>query len=250
MIHGLYFSAQGAQLQSLRQDVLANNLANASTTGFKRDLLRAQAFSPSAGERDKVSSPKHLDEFPVGLFPAETVTDFSQGSLQATRNPWDLAVTGPGFLRVTDGEQEFLTRDGRLAISQDGTLVTRDHNLQVLDASGGALGGLNPGIIPDVGPDGRVTQAGVEVGRIGLFAPANSRALEKRGNNLYRSTEPPGPAPSGSTLKQGVLEASGTRPMTEMLEMIESSRGFEANLNMIKYQDEALGRLLQTIPRK
>jgi flagellar basal-body rod protein FlgF len=250
MIHGLYFSAQGAQLQSLRQDVLANNLANASTTGFKRELLRAQAFLPHDVDRGQAVRPEHLEPFPGGILPAETVTDFSQGSLQATRNPWDLAVTGTGFLKVTDGDQEFLTRDGRLAISQDGRLLTRDHDLEVLGVTGRPIGGLDPGIIPDVGPDGRVTQAGIEVGRIGLFAPPNSKSLEKLGNNLYRSTEPVAPAPPGSSLKQGMLEASGTRPMTEMLEMIESSRGFEANLNMIKYQDEALGRLLQTMPRK
>jgi flagellar basal-body rod protein FlgF len=250
MLQGLYFSAQGAQLQSLRQDVIANNLANAGTNGFKRDLVQAQAFLPQAAEKGGVVRPDHLEKFPGGIGPHATFTDFAQGSLQVTKNPWDVAVTGTGFLHVTDGEGNFLTRDGRLAISQQGQLITRDHNLAVLGTNGRPILGLDPGVIPQITANGTVVQNGVEVAQLAVVAPADLQAMEKLGDNLYRTNEAIGRAPLETSVKQGYLEASGTQPMKEMLELIESSRGFEANLNMIKAQDEALGRLLQTVGRK
>lgn len=250
MLQGLYFSAQGAQLQSLRQDVIANNLANAATTGFKRDLVQAQAFLPRQAEEGGAVRPDHLTPFPGGIGPYATVTDYSQGSLQVTKNPWDVAVTGAGFLHVTDGENNYLTRDGRLAISPQGQLITRDHNLAVLGANGRLMLGLDPNVIPQITSGGTVVQNGVEVGQIAIVAPEKLQSLMKVGDNLYRTEDPIGRGPVDTSLKQGYLEASGTQPMKEMLELIESSRGFEANLNMIKAQDEALGRLLQSIGRK
>lgn len=250
MLQGLYFSAQGAQLQSLRQDVIANNLANAATTGFKRDLIQAQAFLPTEAEEGRPVRPDAMERFPGGIGPYGSVTDFSQGSLQVTKNPWDVALTGAGFLHVTDGENDFLTRDGRLAISNQGQLITRDHNLAVLGTNGRPMLGLDPGVIPQITSGGAVVQNGVEIGRLAVVSPANLQSLMKAGTNLYRTDVPVGPGPIDTSLKQGYLEASGTQPMKEMLELIESSRGFEANLNMIKAQDEALGRLLQSIGRK
>jgi flagellar basal body rod protein FlgG len=250
MLQGLYFSAQGAQLQSLRQDVIANTLANAGSTGFKRDLVQAQAFLPREAEDGRAVRPDQMAPFPGGTGPYATVTDFSQGSLQVTKNPWDVALTGAGFLHVTDGENNYLTRDGRLAISPQGQLITRDHNLAVLGAGGRPMLGLDPAVIPQITSTGTVVQNGVEVGRMALVAPENLQTLMKTGDNLYRTDAPVGRGPIDTSVKQGYLESSGTQPMKEMLELIESSRGFEANLNMIKAQDEALGRLLQTIGRK
>ena len=250
MIHGLYFSAQGAQLQSMRQDVIANNLANASTTAFKRDLLRAQAFAPRDVAQEMGPQPPGWEQFPGGLLPAETITDFSQGPLVSTQSPLDLAITGEAFFQVSNGGEQFVTREGRMSINPRGELVTRDSNLAVLGSNGRPIVGLDPTIVPEIGSDGRIVQAGTEVAQIGLVQPANPRALEKTGTNLYVAPRDLASAGASVTLQQGYLEGSGTRPMTEMMEMIESSRALEANVNMIKYQDEALGQLLQGVGRK
>lgn len=255
MIYGLYLSAQGARAQQQRIDVIANNLANASTSGFKRDLVAFQADRPRDVEHPNGQQPPHhLNDSTGGLSVAEVFTDHTSGSLTETGGTWDLAVHGPGFFSVAGADGPLLTRNGSFTVDARGQLVTKDSAVPVLNQAG------NPIQIPstngrvEISAAGRISVIDVEglrtdVDQLGIVQPDSPQSLVKQGGSMYRATGPVQPAGSGVTVKQGYLEASGTNPIEEMVSMITASRGFETNVNMIQHQDNALGRLLQMLPR-
>jgi flagellar basal-body rod protein FlgF len=251
MLYGLYLSAQGVQVQTLRQGVVANNLANTASTSFKRDFLRIQSHA-SFDEEHGASTwlGGNLESMPGGVSPAETVTDFSQGSLTKTGAPLDVALSGPGFLRVQNGKEELLTRDGKLAINQNNQLVTRDHGYTLLTDTGGTLPNVDPTLPVTILADGSVSQGGNVLGRLAIVAPPSNSDLRKTGQNMYATESRLAPVKEAVEVRQGYLENAGVNPIHGMMELIESSRALEANVNMIRHQDEALSRLLQTLPRK
>lgn len=251
MIPGLYLSAQGAQIQQLRQEAISNNLANASTASFKRDMIRAQShLSYDAAKGGASRLPHNQNDLPGGVTPFDVATDFSQGQLVDSKNQFDVAFAGKGFLQVLDGKRNLLTRDGQLAISPDGTLVTRDHGYPLQSPNnGGPITGLDPALPITVEADGLIRQGGGEVGRLAMIEPADYQMVQKVGLNLYSNASKVVPAPAETELKQGLTEQSGVKPVSELTELIEASRAFEANVNLIKHQDDALGRLLAVIPR-
>ncbi len=251
MIYGLYLSGQGAQIQTVRQDVVANNLANASTTAFKRELLTAQAHLPFDSEHGtRTWLEGNLDNLPGGVSPSGTSTDYSQGDLTRTQGAFDLAIQGKGFLKVANGKETYLTRNGQLTIGPQNQLVTRDQGYTVLSAAGSPLGGLDPTLPIDVHTDGAVFQGTNEIGKLALVEPQKYTDLTKIGRNMFTTSGRLSPATVETQVKQGYLEDSGVRPVASMMELIESSRTLEANVNMIKTQDDSLDRLLQTLPRK
>lgn len=251
MLYGLYLSAQGADAQAMRQDVIANNLANASTTAFKRDLAVFQAHLPlDVEEGDNRPLPGNVNEHTGGLTLAGILTDHSTGALDRTGGELDVGLAGPGFLRVTDGKQQFLTRDGRLGIDGQGNLATIS-GYKVLGAGGGPLAVAPDGGKINIGADGALTQGAEPLGRLDLVEPADYLSLNRVGDLLFTAGDGKVvPATNELQVKQGYLEVSGTRPVNEMTDLIESSRMLEANVNMIKYQDESLGRLLDSLARR
>lgn len=251
MIYGLYLSAQGAETQSLRQDVIANNLANANTTSFKRNLAIFQEHLPFDAQHGQVELPEGLLEHTGGLSVGEVVTDFSPGSVENTDAPSDVALMGPGFFRVTDGEQEYLTRDGRLDLDRQGNLIQRETGFRVIGTNGPMTASPTVGPL-EIGGDGTITQAGgnVYVGRLAVVEPTDYRSLVKVGDSLFETQGTVVPAAESTQVRQGHLENSGTNPVAEMMEMITASRAFEANVNMIKFQDESLSKLIGSLPRR
>ena len=252
MIHGIYLSSHGANAQSLRQDVIANNLANASTTGFKRDVATFQVFKP---EEFRKNIPIRMDgdrQKEVGAMSVDRIsTDHTTGSLQKTGQDYDIGLSGEGFLRVSDGQNEYLTRNGQLHRNIDGELVTLDQGLKVLNTGG------QPIEIPviatgiDISTDGSVSAVlgdnqRIPLGQIDLVS-APTDQLRKVGDSLFDTQAELEPAGRNVQVKQGFIEASGVNPIQEMTAMIETSRAFEANINMIRIQDESLGRLLQSV---
>jgi flagellar basal-body rod protein FlgF len=252
MIHGIYLSSHGANAQSLRQDVIANNLANASTTGFKLDVATFQVFKP---EDFRKNIPFRMDgdrQKEVGAMSVDRIsTDHTSGSLQKTGQDYDIGLSGEGFLRVSDGQNEYLTRNGQLHRSIDGQLVTLDQGLSVLDTSGEPIEIPGTATRVDISTDGKVAAVlgdnqRVLLGQIDLVS-APTDQLRKIGDSLYETQADLTPAGRNLQVKQGFIEASGVNPIKEMTAMIETSRAFEANINMIRIQDESLGRLLQTV---
>lgn len=251
MIYGLYLSAQGAQVQSLRQEVVSNNLANAATTSFKRNLVTAQSNRPYDSEQGRPTSIYgKLNEMPGGVSVNEVATDFTQGTLKQTKGTFDLALQGKGFLRATDGKKSYLTRDGELELGPQNQLVTRHGGLTLMNSVGQPMNAVDPLLPIEVQPDGMVMQGDTEIGRLAIVEPHSNAELTKIGRNLYTTSGKLTPAKPDTEVKQGFLEESGVQPITSMMELIESARALEANVNMIHYQDDSLSRLLGSLPRK
>lgn len=257
MLRSLYTAATGMEAQQTRMDVTANNLANANTTGFKReraefeDLMSEQLRAPGAADQGAPSEPSPL-EVGLGVRTAATSRALSQGELVHTENPTDLAIEGAGFLevRLANGDLAY-TRAGNLRVDSTGKLVT---------AHGDAL---EPEItVPTdtmeltIRDDGTVLAkvAGrdtpEEVGSLELAMFPNPGGLVSLGRNLLGPSLASGealrvkPGEQGSgKLSQGYLENSNVAAVTEMIDMISTQRAYELNSKVIQTADQMLQRL-------
>jgi len=233
MLEGLYSAAAGMQAQQQRIDSVANDLANVNTNGYKhervafRDLLYV----------DDASGKVHSG---VGAAATTIGRGFTQGALRETGNKLDVAIQGPGFLRVrrADGT-EALTRDGQLRIDAQGRLGTARGEL------------LQPAItIPagtkeddvSIGSDGTVTANNRPLGKVQVVDVRSPQALLTIGDNLYRTTPASGAATNaaGVTLTQGSVEASNVDAGDSMTEMIDAQRGYQLASRAIQMQDQML----------
>ncbi|MEI7531537.1 MAG: flagellar basal-body rod protein FlgG [Betaproteobacteria bacterium] len=259
MIRSLWIAKTGLEAQQTQMDVISNNLSNVSTNGFKKsravfeDLLYQNVRQPGAQSSQQTQLPSGL-QLGTGVKPVATERIFSQGNLQQTSNPTDLAVSGQGFFQVSmpDGTYSY-TRDGGFQVNNQGQLVT---------ASGYPL---NPAItIPanaqsfTVGRDGTVsvtlpnTAAPSTVGQIQLTTFINPGGLMAMGENLYSATSVAGnpvtsaPGVNGAgTIQQGFVETSNVNVVEEMVNMIQTQRAYEMNSKAVTTSDQMLQKLSQ-----
>lgn len=256
MIYGLYLSAAGLQAQQARQNVLSNNLANAQTAGFKRDLATMQARANAVDEDPRMSRYRLpiLQDQGGGVFASRGQgIDLTPASLESTGNPTDLALDGRGFFTV-QGDlpgQKLLTRDGRFLLNSEGTLITANAGRPVLNADGEPIQ-LNPTLPITIDARGRISQGDAAPGgangmQLGVVDVPDPRRLLKLGANLLTVDRPAALAeiPPATTIRQGSLENSGVEPITEMIHMMEGQRAFEANARLITFQDQTLQQLNQ-----
>ena len=244
MNYGLWMSAAGLGSQVHKQNILSNNLANATTTGFKPDFTQTIERPTAVEELGKMAtSAQMLEKLGGGVLTEPTWTNFAQGSLEESGNPLDLALEGPGFFMVKDaaGEKQ-LTRAGVFERSQDGHLVDPNGNT-VLDNRGKPirLPEIDAGLIT-IGPDGTISTGDGDVaGKISIVS-AQASDLRKSGDNLYRfiGKEAPKTADSNTTVRQGWTEASGTDPILEMTRMVDTSRAVQANARLIGIHDQVM----------
>jgi flagellar basal-body rod protein FlgG len=250
----LWIAKTGLDAQQTQMSVITNNLANVSTTGFKRgravfaDLLYQTVRQPGAQSSQDSQLPSGL-MLGTGVRPVATEKIFSQGNILQTGNPLDLALNGRGFFQVLlpDGTQAY-TRDGSFQLSADGQVVT---------AAGYQL---DPGIsVPEqvqsltVGTDGTVSvlvsgeAAPRDIGQIQLADFINPAGLQPIGENLFLETASSGNPQSGTpgdtglgTLVQGSLESSNVNVVEELVSMIETQRAYEMNSKAISTTDEML----------
>ncbi|OYV80398.1 MAG: hypothetical protein B7Z73_19020, partial [Planctomycetia bacterium 21-64-5] len=207
MPYGLYISAEGAQAQSLRMEVIANNLANVNSPGFKREQAVFQSRLAEAVQRGMaVPGRGGLDDLGGGVDRLATITDFSPGALQPTNARTDLAIEGDAFFHVRRDGKDFLTRAGNFTLTPTGNLVTPNGDA-VLSTQG------TPVVIdPQLGawhitPDGSVSQAGDNV-YLSLVRPKSYGELVKTGDNLFSPLAPPlAIAPDERHVLSGFLEA-------------------------------------------
>lgn len=259
MNRSLYIAATGMNAQQSQMDVISNNLANVSTTGFKgsravfQDLIYQTLRQPGANSTQQTELPSG-SQVGTGVQQVATERLYTQGSLQQTGNSKDLAINGGGFFQVQmpDGTTSY-TRDGSFQTNQQGQLVTAS-GYQVLPAI----------TIPQnatsmtVGTDGTVsvTTAGTTgsqtVGTIQLATFINPAGLESVGQNLVMETASSGPPNvstpglnGAGTLNQGYVEASNVNVVQELVNMIQTQRAYEINSKAVQTSDQMLQTLSQ-----
>jgi flagellar basal-body rod protein FlgF len=244
----MYLSAEGAAAQAQRLEVIANNLANVDTVGFKQDVPTFQArFAEAIQQGQARNHDKSIGDIGGGVKLIEVQTDFSSSQLKGTGNAFDLAITGDGFFHVRgeDGEQ-YLTRAGNFTLDVEGRLVTENSHQPVLDQSGAEIT-IDKNLPWSISPDGFISQAGT-LTALGMSQPESLHELVKVGNNLFRPTGTVATVPlTDRRVRQGFLEMSGANPVRQMMAMIETTRGFEANTRMIQNQDTMLGALISRV---
>lgn len=233
-----------ARMESL--EILANNLANAGTAGFKADRERYTTYWAA-------ESTSALDAGRGGAGVSPVVErnwiDFTQGALTRTGVPTHLAVTGPGFLTVGRGDETLYTRNGELQISARGTLVNGE-GLDVLGIDGKALT-IDAAQPLDIRGDGSLWQGGVETGRLKLTEFDDAQALQKVGHNYFRWPGPADQIRAATTTRviPGTLESANTGPAEGAVRMVNVLRQFESLQKALQLGSEMSRRLVEEVAK-
>lgn len=248
MVRGLYTAYTGMLNQQHRMDTITNNLANSATTGYKKEGSTSQSFDELMITKLKDSSEGYLDRrvglTTLGVKVGENYTDYTQGSLKATDNTFDVALAGDGFFEISfrnkAGKESLkYSRDGSFTLTQEGYLVTKD---------GDFVQGINGNIRLDTRAEieidavGYIFEDGEMVDRIKLVDFEDYNYLRKYGENMYDTVEGATQKDAAASLRQGYLEQSNVNVISEMVEMITIARAYEANQKFIQAADDTLGK--------
>jgi flagellar basal-body rod protein FlgG len=259
MIRSLWISKTGLDAQQTNMDVIANNLANVSTHAFKRsravfeDLLYQTVRQPGAQSSGQTQLPSGL-QLGTGVRPVATERIFTQGNLQSTANPLDVAIQGNGFFQVQlpDGSSAY-TRDGSFQVNGQGQLVTASgfpiQPAITIPANTTSITISRDGIVSVVRAG---TNGTTQVGTLQLTGFMNPTGLQSIGENLYIETAASG-TPGNNTpgtngmglLSQGYVETSNVNVVEELVSMIQTQRAYEINSKAIQTSDQMLQKLSQ-----
>jgi flagellar basal-body rod protein FlgG len=259
MMRSLWIAKTGMEAQQMQLDAISNNLANASTNGYKKshavfeDLMYQNLRQSGANSTDQTTLPTGL-QIGLGTRAVATSRSFSQGNLQQSGNPLDLAVSGQGFfqLQMPDGTTGY-TRDGSFQVSATGQLVTNNgYTVQpgiTIPANATSTTIANDGTVSVVLPTQTTPQV---VGKILTANFINPAGLDPLGQNVYAETAASGTANTGTPgqnglglLQQGFVETSNVNVVEELVGMIQTQRAYELNSKAIKTSDDMLAGLAQ-----
>jgi len=283
MLRGIYTGASGMQAQQHRLDALSNNLANVDVTGYKRDTSVHKAFPEMLMRRVDDNG---VHRFPLGSVDVapivgkigsgveynESYTVFTQGSLKQTENPFDMALENEGFFTIKTNNGERYTRNGSFILGKEGYLLTKEGyqvlgengpiqikaNNFTIDVDGNVFQNLDfaddPERLVSMDENSWERTELVDTLKIVGFAGHGDRFIKKQGNSLWTATVDSGSADiiKGSKrpkVRQGFLEGSNVNPVTEMVNMIEVNRAYEANQKVISTQDSLLDKLINNAAR-
>lgn len=257
MVRGLYTAYTAMKNEEKRMDVIANNMANADTNGYKAEGTTSRAFSQVYGIKINDGSEAHLQraigKMSLGVRIGETYRDWSSGSFKTTGNTYDFALSGKGFFTISmtdkSGQEHIrYTRDGAFTITSDGYLVTKDGDF-VLDDRGSKIQLPTDRGKPAVSGDGRITVDGEEIAVLGVTDVEDYRYLHQYGENQFDLVP-------GGTLKefegsveQGLIEASNISMVDEMVNMIAVTRSYESSQKMMQTVDSLIDKAVNTIGR-
>ena len=221
---GLYIAASGMLTELQRQDQIANDLANASTPGYKSDRTTQKSFGDMLLENEK--SGQTVGSLGMGVQIDSKVTDFTAQPIRPTDEPLDFAIEGDGFFAVQTAAGTMYTRNGQFTVNPNGQLTTAKGEL-VLGQNGQPV---------TVGADGKADPK-----TVGVFALSNPR---KVGDNMIAGTAT---GQGAGSVVSGALEGSGADPAKSMVDMIASFRAFEAGQKVIQTLDETLGKASSSV---
>jgi len=243
MDNALFVGLSRQMILRREMEIIANNIANMDTTGFKVESMmqRTDPSEPAV----TLGGPR-----PVKFVAPDGVArDFGQGAFVKTGGELDMAIEGKGFFQVQTDQGPRYTRDGRFTTDPTGRLVTQG-GYAVMDESGGEIT-IDPekGQV-SLGADGSMSQGVEQVGKVGMYAFANPGALEKAGDNLFRNGSNLAAAPATEArLRQGFLEGSNVKPVLEITRMVEVSRAYEQTAKMMDSEAELARRTVERLGR-
>lgn len=261
MIRGIYTAISGLINQEAKQDVISNNLANANTTGYKKDDLITKKFDDVLIEnRDKIVNGKNVRN-PIGKLSMgskidETFINYEQGTVQATDKDTDFAIQGSGFFTVSRNngvnDERYYSRDGHFHVNREGYLVNDMGDRLLAKDGDGEVGPINVVVDGKVAKikcnvKGEITLNGVPKYKMYISDFRDYKSLKKAGDNLYF-----GQNPIESTeviVHQSSLEKSNINVMNEMSDMMVTMRSFESNQKIIQSLDETLGKAVNEVGR-
>ncbi|HUU42549.1 MAG TPA: flagellar hook basal-body protein [Planctomycetota bacterium] len=230
MLEGMFLAAAGGRVQSERIDVIGLNLSKMTDTGYKADYAAVQAEAVRGLGTER---------------PGRLVTspDFADGAPVKTGRALDVALVGEGFLQARGPHGTYYTRSGNLHIDSDKQLALGS-GLKVL-SDGGEPISISPDSEVEIDSSGNVVQGGAVVAKLGLVKFADPhRDLVRRDGHFAAANDAVTPEEASCRVSAGMRESSNVSAIRAMVEMIESSRAFEACMRMIRYQDATLGKLI------
>ncbi len=248
MLKGLYTAYTGMLNEQNRMDTLTNNLANASTVGFKKEGATSQSFDSILTVKIKdqsigLQNVQKLGTNNPGVKIGENYTDYAQGSFRVTDNTYDLALAGEGFFAIEftnkAGETSTMyTRNGQFTLNKEGYLVTEDGDY-VLDTQNRRIQ-LNTLIDSHIDSNGTIRQNDTVVATIQVTDFEDYNYLEKYGETYYRPVEGAQTTPANADVKSGYLEMSNVQVVSEMVNLIAITRAYESNQKIIQTYDNSL----------
>lgn len=252
MSYGIYLSAAGMKVSDHKQALLANNMANANTTGFKKDLATVRQRLIESRENGSPFGTSHsvLDDLAGGLNVQSSYHDFSQGPIEYTGRPLDVAIEGEGFFAVSNGNETRYTRDGQFTLNPAGELVLTagGGRWRVLDDGGGKIVPDPEAKPPVISDDGTIRQDNTVLAKLGVVTTDDKQSLRKEGANLYDAGDLE-MRQINVKLATKSTEGSNVDPMHGLVAMIEATRAYQLNSRLIEMQDRMTDQAITTIGR-
>lgn len=246
MIRGIYTGASGMVAEASRTDVISNNLANANTAGFKKDVMVTKDFASMLITRinDGADAPV-IGSLGLGVAVDEAATIHSPGIMRSTGNDFDMAIEGKGFFTVETPQGIRYTRNGTFAKNIQGELITQD-GYRVLGQNGPIriLGAKMA-----VSDDGRVLVDNQTVGTLQIVEFADEKQLTKEGASLFAAPSGQNGKPGVGGVRQGFLEMSNVNVISEMVNLISNYRAYEINGKAVQAHDQLLGKAVNEVGR-
>ena len=257
MVKGLYTAYTGMLNEQNRMDIMTNNLANASTVGYKKEGSTSQSFDDvlTVKIKDQSVGMRNAQKIGIknpGVKIGENYTDYSQGSFRITGNTYDLALSGEGFFAIEftnkAGETDTkYTRAGQFTLNKDGYLVTEEGDY-VLDTQNRRIR-LNTLIDSSITDDGTIYQNDQAVAKIQVTDFADYDYLEKYGETYYQPIEGAQTIASNAQVKSGYLEMANVQIVSEMVNLISITRAYESNQKVVQTIDDTLDVAVNQIGR-
>ncbi len=257
MIRGIHTVVAAMQAQQKRQEIMAKNLSNASTPGYKQEHTSVESFAATIGRLEKggtrsglalAATSRTLGSMSADLGVDRSWVDFRQGGLEETHRSLDVALNGDGFLSVRTPDGDFYFRGGALHVDADRRLVT-DEGYSVLADDGQEI--FLPEGEPVIKGDGSITVNDQPVATLSLTEFAPGTPMAKAGEGLYLPDDPNAQPlmPAYTAVEQGFLEQSNVDQIGVMTEMMSLLRAYQASQRMIIAQDELLNKAVNEVGR-